>query len=524
MNFKRIGRMLVCLILVCCLIVNISPIRAKATESISSYLAVTIPVDVGVSAIMNGIGVIPGEDPAAYRGIRQKIVDYLYEQALVFDGKIEAWKAEQVSNSGKYYIDVSLPEAILLWLFNDGGVLVNTSLPSSDLIANHDRFTMYFNSAVSHDYGVCIFCTDGSWHIYYNTTSAGIKFYYQESDDAYHISGKYMHISDTTSNDGSNTSFAREIVSSYSCVGKVNASDDPYATNYDVELGYIGNPSLPWPEAYPTWYNNSVAIPGTGTDDDIVIVPIGIGDTSDDTEPIPQEDIWEGISIVTDDPINPDASVDTVTPTWLESFFAPVISAIVSFISFWEQLMELLSPITKFFTDVVSGHVTIADILTDVKTIGQSIFDTVVSIPKAIGQVITDALTWAFAISDTFIATKVEALTLKYPYFDTFLALGTDLKSFFVNLGVKPPVIYIDLSAATGSYYWGSRQVFLDLTWYSAYKPTMDTIIGGFIWFWLAWRVFLSLPGIISGASGAAGSVLRFSERSTRNDSKGGSE
>ncbi|MGN1155982.1 MAG: hypothetical protein ACI4TK_07380, partial [Agathobacter sp.] len=133
------------------------------------------------------------------------------------------------------------------------------------------------------------------------------------------------------------------------------------------------------------------------------------------------------------------------------------------------------------------------------------IWESILSLPGTIADAISGVLSKLFAISDTFIQTKVEALTAKYPYLDTFLALGTDLKAFFLSLGTKPPIIYIDLGAATGSYFWGGRQVFLDLTWYAQYKPTMDAIIGAFIWLWLAWRVFHALPGIINGMSGTVG-------------------
>lgn len=116
-----------------------------------------------------------------------------------------------------------------------------------------------------------------------------------------------------------------------------------------------------------------------------------------------------------------------------------------------------------------------------------------------------------FAPSADFIPNKVSALAAKYPYLETFTGLGTSLKAFFLNLGSKPPIIYIDLGAATGSYFFGGRQAFIDLTWYSDYKPTMDAILGAFIWLWLAWRLFHALPGIINGMSGTVGERVSYS-------------
>lgn len=116
-----------------------------------------------------------------------------------------------------------------------------------------------------------------------------------------------------------------------------------------------------------------------------------------------------------------------------------------------------------------------------------------------------------FSPAPDFIANKVNSLTAKYPYLDTFTGLGGSLKSFFLNLGSKPPIIYIDLGAATGSYFFGGRQAFIDLSWYADYKPTMDAILGAFIWLWLAWRVFHALPGIINGMSGTVGERVSYS-------------
>ena len=45
------------------------------------------------------------------------------------------------------------------------------------------------------------------------------------------------------------------------------------------------------------------------------------------------------------------------------------------------------------------------------------------------------------------------------------------------------------------------------------YKPKMDAILGAIIWLWLAWRVFLSVPGIINGASGVWGKYHRGGSR-----------
>ena len=98
-----------------------------------------------------------------------------------------------------------------------------------------------------------------------------------------------------------------------------------------------------------------------------------------------------------------------------------------------------------------------------------------------------------------------------FPFFDSIITTGRSLGSFFSGLGSKPPIIYIDLQNSN-SFVLGGRQIFMDLSWYSQYKPTVDTILSAFLWLIVLWRLFLALPGILRGAVGLAGNMERVSE------------
>ena len=54
MNFKRIGRILVCFLVICCLIVNMSPIQAKAT----GFTTIMAPIENFIYSGMAGLGVL----------------------------------------------------------------------------------------------------------------------------------------------------------------------------------------------------------------------------------------------------------------------------------------------------------------------------------------------------------------------------------------------------------------------------------------------------------------------------------
>ena len=97
---------------------------------------------------------------------------------------------------------------------------------------------------------------------------------------------------------------------------------------------------------------------------------------------------------------------------------------------------------------------------------------------------------------------KINELRQEFKLFDALVGTVYDLRIFLLNLGSTPPVIYANLSAANGSIDWGNNVVFVDMSWYGAYKPTMDAVLSGFLWLWFAWRMVLSIPGILGGASG----------------------
>lgn len=139
-------------------------------------------------------------------------------------------------------------------------------------------------------------------------------------------------------------------------------------------------------------------------------------------------------------------------------------------------------------------------------SIGASLSDILewlLSLPGVLVQSIIDALSAVFVPSEGYLDTKVMELRASFPLFDSVLTSAKTLRSLF-NFGSTPPIIYIDLGAST-SWNIGSKVVFIDMTWYAKYKPTVDIILSVFLWLFFLWRVFLSLPGIISGTSGIWG-------------------
>lgn len=197
----------------------------------------------------------------------------------------------------------------------------------------------------------------------------------------------------------------------------------------------------------------------------------------------------------------------------LMNIFRVRIEAISTAISTFQAKVETLwDTATTTITTAISSAIT--DIIEWLKSLGATIADILewlLTLPGILVDAITEALTAVFVPSDAFVQEKVEALRLKFDWIDPLLVYVDNFKGELS--GPTPPVIYIHLGDAEGSLSYGGTVAFLDMRWYSRYKATGDAIISGFLWAIFIWRMFMRLPGIINGASGAAGNLIRISER-----------
>lgn len=501
MNYKRIGRILVCLLLVCCLIVNISPIRAKATAVVVPAIAVAVPAPIVIGAILVGLGIMCGVGTGAFDDLVNSCSLALQNLGYVVDGMIKSW-----TYSGKTYASADVIEAVRSHMIQSRVAHHEFEYLSASVILSKyadasESVKAKFTEAIGYGY-VIVNRQTAPWVAYsIYVCNSPIDSYVAENGQKTYVPS-----------DGSSFLYSREggswterpsasfAVTATGITLYAGSGVNKVITSADLTLGNVVLDVIEFPTAYETWGNLAIKAEVTtgdgGPDDDEpeekILYPVTFPDSYSDVQTMDQETAQQG-NLTSD----PDSDSGTGSQPGNGSS-----SGIVSLPSWLQE-----------------GITNLSDGLSD-------ILKTLISIPELIVQgiakVLADVLTWAFAISDTFIATKVDALTLKYPYLDTFLALGVDLKTFLLGLGTTPPVIYINLGATNGSYNIGGQEVFMDLSWYAAYKPTMDAILGGFIWLWLAWRIYLSIPGIISGASGVWGAFSRHGESSMRAGNKGG--
>ena len=188
---------------------------------------------------------------------------------------------------------------------------------------------------------------------------------------------------------------------------------------------------------------------------------------------------------------------------WLSSFWAAVVKAVT--VAIPDFLSGIADALTTFFT------VTFPAWVTDVK-------DWAVTLPRTISDAIAVALAAVFIPAAGYWDAKVVALQAAFPLFNAIILSANSLRGFFQGLGSRPPIIYIDLGNSA-SWAMGGKTIFLDLTWYSQYKPTMDTVLSAFLWIFALWRIFLRLPGLIRGGVGDWGSGTVADEKVSSSDS-----
>lgn len=501
MKFNRIGRILVCFVLICALVVNISPIKVQATGAgaalgvIKGASLVSVPVAFWAVAALVALGVMvdlaSDADYTQYNGLVDNVTNYLTEAGTyVKDGMVDMYRVVDETGKAVFYAAGDAMEAVRGWLFDSGALVSTVPVPNdvitSDLIAVAGSHAYAFSAELH--YG------DTVEHIICYSDVAPIVYenylIHSPHNTLFYFRG--THYSEWKTSSGLSLNGLTDIT--YSNFG---ANEAAYNSSHACTLGIVssvpidGTGAREWSEEYT---NNGLYIVGTGgggdnnPNDGKWFWPLAFTLILADLYAMSQVDEWSG-----ETPAEFDQYVTkeelTVSPGQELEF---------------GQSIEV-SPATDPDTDPDSGTSTTPDVQTDYSTWFQKVIEGITELPQKIANAFKSLLQELFVPAPEFIPNKVEALKAEYKFLDPILSTGEELKLFFQNIGSQPPIIWIDLGAGTGWYPMGGKVKFVDLTWYSQYKPTVDPIVGGFIWLWLAWRMFKAVPGLLSGDSGTVG-------------------
>lgn len=555
MNFKRIGRILVCLLLICCLTFHAMIPRAEATGLEAAIPAagslIVTPAGVVVGATLIALGLYAAADPEGFENIKNAATDAMEAAGTwIKDGTVELLRMVDELGNASYYVDSGFMEDVRSYalessIIQPNELVLNESVyPPSDALATAAAAPysclVYYSYGNNPDAAYYILCYSYESSIIArssNTDGTGIYISVETSSASWYTYDKWSNSWDSGTGQiyGGNSNYKMISAQEF---GEKAAK---FTTTHDITLGVI--PSVPvdgtsarqWSEDY-TDRGLKVYGGGSGNNNNdgkwfwpVVLVagadllamsqadawagetPQEFDDytTVEELEIVsrPEVDFAQGVELAPVTSPAPDTGGDTGSDNGTESgnqtdytsWFQKIIKGIEELPSKFESwitdcktaIEELPSKFADWFNSIIEKL--------------SSIWETLKSIPQAILDGFRQLLSDLFMPSSDFIPNKVEALHQKYPYLDTFQNLGTSLKDYLIGLGVSPPIIYIDLGAARNSYVWGGKQIFIDLTWYAEYKPTMDFIISGFLWLWFAFRLWQSAPGIIQGTSGMWG-------------------
>ena len=316
---NRVFRILVAVVLVCCLVVSWSPIRVQAS-ALEEAVVVTKIIQfkpaadaagaagaaVGsqvFSSVLLGLGVVATVATAAY----------LLDRYIEFSGNLETAIYYYPDGTWSYGVDLSFIESVRAWLFQDGilylGPYIDASMPSSVVealgIARANGCHYFYGTTLSGGYPFVAYC---------NASSCMYLYY---------IYGSYQL---QCGNGGPHTFVYKDETSTWGRSDGIQIKDgkiykvgekEPIQTSDDaIELGQVALPAVPLPDGYPEWHTNARPATNPDTDEEITVLPIPFSPSADPETQIgtlTQPDIWQGsiAEPMPDTDTNPDTGTDT---------------------------------------------------------------------------------------------------------------------------------------------------------------------------------------------------------------------
>lgn len=455
MKTMNLGRALVAVLLVCALLFSWSPVKAEATSGGAAAGIVAAPIPVSAKIVIAGVvialGVYLGTNPDAFNQIVEGIQAVGEAAGWVVDGMIDVYKSGDLT-----YIDADLPQSAKDFLWSEGYLSDGSEIPSNAHSTISSSITNFVNQGwasihliLTTDYGYCLIASQYSSFVFQSSGADTID------DSEFYCKWGAQGGSMTTS-----VGFGLN----YVIVGSYGANDEKdISTSYDLSLGDVASSTQDLASGYPAWYGTSLPIAPSGADSVVIGIPVTIPATYEEAITQTQTEAQSGTTSITDT----DVAVGTLDGTLAETE-------------------------AKTFVEVIAGYF-------------NNVVTAIQAIPDAIVTGITDALTSVFVPSEDYLTAKVDAIRAEFAFADSIISSGESIKGYLDSIGPEPPVIYINLDDFEGGYDIGGQVAFLDLRWYERYKPTGDAIISAFLWLVFAWRVFIHLPGLISGARGVVG-------------------
>lgn len=401
-SMARILRCFVCLLLIGCILVNCSPIRAKAVTVEGTMINAV--ADVILDSILEGIGIYPGSDSSVLDGVISSCRDAISSTYPVVDGMMNVFKYYRSGTDPLFGIPIAMIEAVRNHLWESSVLL------SKDSFFDPYSLTSLSVSSISQAKSYAMRCQvaftgyrGGKFYVVGCNSSDYIIF----SDSRAIIHGYGMNHFAYSDGDGKFYAYASSSTTYvYTNVTVLTHRPDIF-TDLDLKLDSVAAREEQFQTGYADWYADAVTVPGSvsGSDEDEEYVPITLPDSAIGSDS--DTDIGTGSGTGTGSGSDVGTGSDTGTSTG-----------------------------------------TIADVITHIKSLGVSFADSiaeVVAAVKAIPAAIADIFTPSAEIGHF-------ALDLKdfFPFCIPF-----DLYDFFVCLNADPvaPVIDWEIYLPGGDTY-----------------------------------------------------------------------
>lgn len=113
-------------------------------------------------------------------------------------------------------------------------------------------------------------------------------------------------------------------------------------------------------------------------------------------------------------------------------------------------------------------------------------------------ELMKDMLKNLFVPSEEKILMIKDTVTSKFDFIESIKLAINSIQDMFNNVGSAPK---LTLNLGATKYTEAGEYVILDLSWYAPFKVYGDLVLTGFIYLFFIWRLFVAIPGIITGTS-----------------------
>lgn len=525
---------------------------------------VSVDAETAIASILISLGISPGSSNADFRQLIADIITVLpAEYYFAFDSAaygsktmLNAWLYDDT-----YYFSQDIMEFVNDYIWGNTEYSESIFVHGTDFDVDSSRFYGYYGvsqallnnsnfASIAENLEsllVYYFSYDCSYHYVFSTSS--IDFTYIESSTCpIKTSGGYVEyqiLNDSISVVRSNLntsgnyltviSLRTKYVSDY-CLYELSVSSSLDLTlfNYSSLLSDLsfdvmtvtedGTDLTYYPvKLFPTLDETESAtqteiqtdyessVPSITVDpDDRVIIEVNIptiqeGDT--DPDPTTDTDTDTNTDPTTDSDVDPDPTIDSGSDTGGSSGSDADVETGTGAIT-EDGLWSVLQRFGKFLLNLFwtpfkwLGNMLLEGVWPFFEWLGSVLLQGIQTVAEWLSDSLLTGLETLFVPKEDFLTEKVDALCTEFAFAGSIIETANLIGDALAGIGTEPPVIYIDLGAAEGSYYYGEEVPFIDMRWYAAYKPTADLLLSALLWICFCWRVFVKLPGIISGASG----------------------